>query len=527
MGQMQRNWRRLLVIIACLCLLSVLALLVANYVLPSRVIGFIRNRSTQIAKERFHADVQFGTFDISLDFPRLVISCKNVALSRRYDDRDATSLIFIKELAVDANLIAFLRTPAHIRRIQLTGMDIHVPPRGQKGPKVESTPTKQHYPVVIDHLECDNCQLNILPKRADKNPLQFEIHRLTMQKVGLGRSAPYQATLTNAVPKGEIQVFGQFGPWQPDEPSLTQLSGDYTFKHADLNPFPGIAGTLDSKGRFQGLLERIVADGETTTPDFALDVSDQPVSLTTQFHAIIDGTSGDTALDPVKAQFLNSHIVANGGVFGLPGKKGKAVLLDVVVDPGRLEDMLHLGVKSRVPAMTGNLKFHTKLAIPPGTSKISDRLRLDGRFVSTATRPTSLEIQNKLKQLSRRAEGKPKDESAGSDTFDLKGQFLLADGIASFPKLNFSIPGARLDLNGDYRLHSEELAFFGTLHLDASLSHTTTGMKSFFLRAVDPFFKDKKGGSALPIKITGKREKPQFGLALHKSKDRGKSKLGE
>jgi hypothetical protein len=523
---MQRKRRRILVALISLCLLLVIGLLIANYVLPPRVVGFIRDRSTKIAKERFHADVQFGSFDIDLSFPRLVIKGENVALSRR-NERGATSLIFIKRLAVDANLLAFLNTPAHIRRIQLSGMDIHVPPRGEKGPKTQERQTKQRYPVVIDHLECDDCQLNILPKRLDKQPLEFVIHRLTMQRVGLGRSAPYQATLTNAVPKGEIQVFGNFGPWQPDEPSLTQLSGDYTFKHADLNPFPGIAGTLDSKGRFTGLLEKIVADGETTTPDFALDVSDQPVSLTTQFHAIIDGTSGDTALDPVKAQFLNSHIVANGGVFGLPEKKGKAVLLDVVVDPGRLEDMLHLGVKSRVPAMTGNLKFHTKLAIPPGTGKISDRLRLDGRFVSTSTRPTSPEMQAKLKQMSRRAQGKPKDENSGSDTFDLNGRFLLANGVASFPNLNFSIPGAKLDLQGNYQLHSEGLNFFGTLHLDASLSHTVTGFKSFFLRAVDPFFRDKGGGSALPIKITGKRESPQFGLALHQPKDRSKNKSGE
>jgi hypothetical protein len=523
---MQSKRRRLLLLLACVGLVFVVAVLIANFILPPHVIGFVRDRSMQIAKERFHADVQFGTFDIDLSFPRLVIKADNVALSRR-NDRGETSLIFVKHLAVDANVMAFLSTPAHVRHIQLTGMNIHIPPRGEKGPNAERRAAKQRYPVVIDHLECDNCQLNILPKRADKAPLEFPIHRLTMQRVGLGRSAPYQATLTNAVPKGEIQVFGKFGPWQPDEPSVTELSGNYTFKHADLNPFPGIAGTLDSKGKFEGVLERIVADGETTTPDFALDVSDQPVSLTTEFHAIIDGTSGDTALDPVKAQFLNSHIIANGGVFGLPERKGKAVLLDVIVDPGRLEDMLHLGIKSRVPAMTGNLKFRTKLAVPPGNGKISDRLKLDGHFVSTSTRPTSPEMQEKLKALSRRAEGKPKDQNAGSDTFDLKGRFILANGGASFPNLNFSIPGAKLDLKGQYQLHSEQLNFFGTLHLDASLSHTVTGVKSFFLRAVDPFFKDKGGGSALPIKITGKREKPEFGLAFHQPKEKTKSKSGE
>jgi len=520
---MKRNHRRIVLLILSLSILLLVAFVAACYLLPARLIGLIRDRTSQIARERFHADVQFGTFDITLTFPRLVILAENVALSRR-NDRGTYTLIFVRKLAVDADLLQFFRTPAHVRRVQLQGMNIHVPPRGERGARQPATPVKERYPLIVDHVECNECQLNLLPRQPDKEPLEFAIHHLMMQKVGLGRSAPYQATLTNAVPRGEIDVRGEFGPWQPDEPSLTSLSGNYVFKHADLNPFPGIAGTLDSKGRFEGLLERIVADGETTTPDFALDVSDHPVPLNTQFHAIIDGTSGDTALDPVNAQFLNSHILAHGGVFGVPGKKGKAVLLDVVVDPGRLEDMLYLGVKSHVPAMTGNLKFRTKLAIPPGKEKISDRLKLDGQFVSTSTRPTSLATQEKLKQLSRKAEGKPKDPTAGTDLFDLKGRFILSYGDANFPSLNFSIPGAKLDLKGKYQLHSEDLNFFGTLHLSASLSHTVTGVKSFFLKAVDPFFKDKNGGSALPIKITGRREKPEFGLAFHQPKEQLKNR---
>jgi len=247
------------------------AFVAACYLLPARLIGLIRDRTSQIARERFHADVQFGTFDITLTFPRLVILAENVALSRR-NDRGTYTLIFVRKLAVDADLLQFFRTPAHVRRVQLEGMNIHVPPRGERGARQPATPVKERYPLIVDHVECNECQLNLLPRQPDKEPLEFAIHHLMMQKVGLGRSAPYQATLTNAVPRGEIDVRGEFGPWQPDEPSLTSLSGNYVFKHADLNPFPGIAGTLDSKGRFEGLLERIVADGETTTPDFALDV---------------------------------------------------------------------------------------------------------------------------------------------------------------------------------------------------------------------------------------------------------------
>jgi hypothetical protein len=341
-----------------------------------------------------------------------------------------------------------------------------------------------------------------------------------MQNVGLGRSAPYRARLTNAVPKGEIDTTGNFGPWQPKEPSLTPLSGDYVFTHADLYPFPGIGGTLHSNGRFEGVLERIVADGQTSTPDFSLDVSGRPVPLETQFHAVIDGTTGDTALDPVRAKLLNSIIVARGGVFGMPEKQGRAVLLDVTVNPGRLEDILRLGVKSDRPPLEGGLRFHTQLAVLPGPGKVLQRLKLNGRFFARSAEPTNPAIQEKLEKLSRRAEGKPGDKNAGTAVFNLNGRFLLQKAAARFPELSFSIPGAKLDLKGAYGLYSERLDFSGDLRLDAKLSQTMTGIKSLLLKPVDPFFR-KRGKTVLPIRITGLRSDPKFTLQLHRSKEQG------
>jgi hypothetical protein len=37
-------------------------------------------------------------------------------------------------------------------------------------------------------------------------------------------------------------------------------------------------------------------------------------------------------------------------------------------------------------------------------------------------------------------------------------------------------------------------------------------VKSFFLKAVDPFVKGKNAGTVLPIRITGTTENPSFGL---------------
>jgi hypothetical protein len=272
---------------------------------------------------------------------------------------------------------------------------------------------------------------------------------------------------------------------------------------------------LYSTGNFAGQLDRIVADGKTSTPDFSLDVSGRPVPLDTEFHAVIDGTTGDTALDPVKATLLDSRITARGGVFGAPDGTGRMVLLDVVVGPGRLEDVLRLGLKSDRPPMVGSLRFHTQMAVLPGPQKISQRIKLNGRFFANAAHPTNPILQEKLKDLSRRAKGKPKDARAGVDVFDLKGRFVLDKATATFPALRFTIPGATLGLTGQYGLFSEQLDFHGDLLLDAKLSQTTSGLKSIFLKPVDPFFR-KGGKTVLPISITGLRSQPQFRLELHR-----------
>ena len=395
-------------------------------------------------------------------------------------------------------------------------MRIFVPPRSH-GREEKSQPVRQRYPVILDSFECQQCELNIVPKNPHKRPLHFSIHQLSMQNVGLGRSAPYSARLTNAVPRGEIDAHGRFGPWQPEQPSLTPLSGRYRFTHADLYPFPGIGGTLDSTGQFQGLLERIVADGRTSTPDFSLDVIGRLVPLDTEFHAVIDGTSGDTALDPVRAKLLNSDIVARGGVFGMPDGKGRAVLLDVTIDSGHLEDILRLCVKANPPPLLGGLRLHTQLGILPGPGKVLERLKLNGHFLATAAQPTNPQIQKRLELMSRRAEGKLGNTHSGSDVFNLNGRFLVNQSQAYFPRVNFTISGANLDLSGSYGLRSQQLDFTGDLQLDAKLSDTVSGFKSLLLKPFDPFFR-KRGKTVLPVEITGVRSNPKFHLQLHRKK---------
>jgi hypothetical protein len=244
-----------------------------------------------------------------------------------------------------------------------------------------------------------------------------------------------------------------------------------------------------------------------------VDVSGNPVHLKTQFQAVVDGTDGDTYLQPVNAQFGRSSVVARGAIEGSGGVKGKTVSLDVTVEQGRLEDMLRLGVKGR-PMMSGVVGFHAKLVIPPGDVDIAQKMKLDGEFRAAAAHFSHFDVQEKVNKLSHDGQGNPEAPPTDTVASDFAGGFKLDNGVVNFRSLSFRIPGVGIALNGRYGLMDQEMEFHGTAKLEAKLSQTTTGSKSFLLKAVDPFFRKKNAGAVIPIKITGKRDQPSFGLDL-------------
>jgi hypothetical protein len=486
------------------------------YLLASHLTPIVRSRALDMLRSRFDSEAEIGALDVSLWHG---ISVSGRALAVRHHGRtDVPPLLEIAEFSGEMGWLSLVRKPWHIRRIELKGLTIHIPPKEQR--QFETKRKRRDIPVIVDELVSDDAELDLIPKDPNKATHQFLIHRLVMKSVGLGRSAPFSATLKNAVPPGEITTAGQFGPWQMLDPGQTPLSAIYTFKEADLGVFRGIGGILSSEGKFGGVLEDIEVHGQTTVPDFRLSTAGHAMELTTDFDATVDGTKGDTLLHPVVAQFLNTTLICNGGVVRSP-KGGKEIVLDVRTEQARVEDLLRLAVKSDHPFMTGAVRLSTKFDLPPGKEEIVDRLRLDGKFGIGAAQFTSEKIRDKLEHLSRRGLGKPQDEDAGSAVSELKGQFLLNNGEITFRNLSFGVTGATVELAGTYGLHSEKLDFHGTLRLKAKLSQTTTGFKSFLLKAFDPFFR-KNGMTVLPIKVTGTRERPSFGLDFGHKKEEPK-----
>jgi hypothetical protein len=227
----------------------------------------------------------------------------------------------------------------------------------------------------------------------------------------------------------------------------------------------------------------------------------------------VDGTNGDTLLEPVDARFLHSRVLARGGVTNTPGVEGKTVSLDLDVTQARVEDMLLLAVKSQSAPLTGGVSFKGKLIIPPGKREVLDKMNLSASFSILSARFANLDVQQKIRELSQRARGQTEANDAEKIASNMKGRFVLKNGVASFSQLSFGVPGAVIQLTGTYGLRSEQLNFVGAVRLDAKLSEMTTGLKSKLLKVVDPFFR-KDGATVIPIKIEGTRSSPSFGLNL-------------
>jgi hypothetical protein len=472
----------------------------------------LQQKLVETLNDKLDADVELESFAVD-SFPTLRIHGDNLKL-RLKGQQVRAPFIEIRHFEVSGGLFGLLRMQRRFSSVDLAGLRITIPPRTPDDKEAGSKAAETiEGPVLIDHVVARDAQLIIVPKDPRKEPKIWAIHHLDLESVGFNRSMPFKATLTNPIPEGEIAARGVFGPWAKRDPGQTPVSGTYSFNHADLNTIKGIGGVLTSQGDFSGQLEEITVKGKTTTPDFTIDVGGAPVPLETSFHAVVDGTNGNTYLKQVDARLQDTAISASGAIESHPGVKGRSITLDIKIPDGRIHDVLRLAVKAKKPVMLGQLALEAKLHLPPGKTSVSDRLELDGRFVLENAHFTDPEVQQQLATLSRRAQGKKPDEPIGRTDSDMRGRFTLKDGAMRFNPFGFAVPGADVEIRGAYGLRSEQIDFTGTLAMDASISQAMGGgIKGFFLKPFDPLFHKKGKGAVVPITITGPREKPKFGV---------------
>jgi uncharacterized protein involved in outer membrane biogenesis len=521
----RRRWLAF-TLIAVAVLVSLASVVVYRWKMPR-----VREQIVSILSRELGATVELGDVQVSLG-GIVRVSGKDLVLHHKIHS-EGPPLVRIDAFSIEAPIMAIMRQPVHISSVDLKGLHIFIPPRegapdpdnatapaAESGDDMDAAPVMSRLrgpsPVVIDRLTSSGAVLEVASRKPDRLPRAFLIHDLILTDAAFDRPVRYDAHLTNPIPAGTIDARGTFGPWNADEPTLTPLTGTYTFADADLGTINGSGGTLQSTGRFFGRLERINVTGTTTTPNFTLEIGGEAVPLDTTFTAIVDGTNGDTILNPVHATLGRTHLTAAGGIVHTPGRKGRTVSLTVSIEHGRLEDVLRLAIDAEPPAISGALTLQTRFELPPGSQEVPERLYLKGQFRVASARFSSTKVQDKIDELSRRGRGRPGDKTVDNVASDLRGNFVLDNGRLTLTPVSFGVRGALIHLQGVYSLTHRRVDFAGTARLDARVSQMVTGWKRLPLKIFDPIFARDGAGTVLPIRIVGPVRKPEFKVEVRK-----------
>jgi len=516
--------------------LAIVGLIVAASILGRRFEPYIHAQAVQYLSKRFDSDVELQALHIRM--PKMstlrvlllrghgaVAEVDGEGLSLRYHGRrDLPPILRIQKLSFSVDLGTLFDTPKKVPLVTMDGVEIHIPPRDER-PGLSGGGAQQPQPdtqnsqssVLIQEILIRNAALEIMPRNRRKVPLREGIESLRLDSVGRGVPMRYDASLTNSKPPGKIHATGKFGPWSADQPGDTPVTGKYVFEHADLGVFNGIAGILHSTGDFAGKLSTLNVRGQADVPDFRLKRVGSPVPLSTTFEALVDGTNGNTILKPVNATLGKTRFTTSGGVIQHQADLPRAVDLVANIPNGDLRDVLRLAMTGP-PFMEGRLMLNTKIGIPPLTGPVREKLKLDGRFQVIDGKFLRSRIQAELDKLSRRAQGEPGNQEIDDVASNMHGVFQLANEALHFSELSFGVPGAQIDLAGDYDMARDNLDLLGTVKFQAKVSElaAVTGWKRWALKAVDPLFERHGAGTFLRIKVNGTSRAPKFGLVFRK-----------
>jgi hypothetical protein len=164
--------------------------------------------------------------------------------------------------------------------------------------------------------------------------------------------------------------------------------------------------------------------------------------------------------------------------------------------------------------MSGQAALQLTAELPDSSEPFLHRVRVDGTFSIDSGTFSKAKTQRGVDELSAGARGQNKDHPPDVVS-DLKGKVALIDQVAHFSNVSFTIPGAHAQMHGTYSVTEPyRINLHGQMRVDTRISKTTSGVKSFLLKIMDPIFKKKKKGEIVPVHIQGTYDKPDFGLDL-------------
>lgn len=497
-------------------MLAVVILLIVQIIL-ARAGPILKGRVVETLRTRFESDVELDRLQVKIS-NGVDVSGSGLRIFPPDELRaagDNKPMIAIGRFDFHASVAGLIFKPTHVGQVIVRKLAINVPPADLRR---KETRRKRHLDKVtirVDQIVCDDSQLVIGTDKPDKDPRVFLLKHVVLRDLGPNTGWPFEAVLTNPVPSGEIHASGTFGPWNTQSPGDSNVRGEYLFEHADLNTIKGLGGMLRSTGSFDGQLDRIAVRGKTEVPDFSLDTANHAMPLSTEFQAMVDGTSGDTYLKRIDAKLGESKFSCQGAVVDVKGQ-GHKIDVDTNVPDGQIAEFLRLAMKTSPAPMTGRLTLQAKMHIPPGDESVSRKMTMQGSFTLRQIHFTNPTIEDKVDLMSLRAKGKTDELKPGAPdvTSRMTGQFAMEKGELMFSRLDYALPGGDVHLTGSYTMTGRRYEFQGKVRTKAEISQMVASKwRKFLLKPLDPLFSKHGWGAEIPVKVSsGKDGKPKFGF---------------
>ena len=196
-------------------LLAVIVLTVIAEMMMHRAAPILKGRVIETLSTRFKGKVEMDGLDVSL-LHGLQVSGDGLRIYAPDEVVEAGAVapvIEIRHFEFHAGLMGLFIKPMHVGTVHVTGLAVNIPPKEirAQAPKMEKNHGKMK--IVVDEIVCDDSRLIIGTSKPGKDPKDFELKRIVMRDVGPNEPWSYDATLVNAIPKGDIRAKGSFGPW--------------------------------------------------------------------------------------------------------------------------------------------------------------------------------------------------------------------------------------------------------------------------------------------------------------------------
>jgi hypothetical protein len=409
-------------------------------------------------------------------------------------------LISIRRLTISTNLAGLVRH--RVTTVRAEG--IHLVLGRSDFARARASKEK----LSVDKLVADDAEVEV-SQGANHSPLKFLFHVFQLQNLGGIGATKFIAVFDNPLPAGLIRTSGQFGPWKGRSPASTAVTGEYSLENADLGVFKTIAGRVSSNGKFRGSFAEIEIEGSTSTPELQISRTHHGVPLQTRFSATVNATNGEARLNAVRANFGRDIISAQGSIARRSGGKRTAVL-DLHCERGRVEDTFYPFIHSPKSPLRGDIAFDMHASIPSGPGSFLTKIDLSSSFRMWNAEFTNPQTEIRLSKVSERPHQKEPDELAAR----LDGRVTVSSGVAHFSNLSVEDQGASAWFNGNYNLLDNRVSLRGSLKTEASLTKTTSGIKSIFAKVLEPLFKIRPHQTVVPVKIGGTFQHPSFGLDM-------------